>query len=175
MKALKGEDCPTSKLTEEKVKAIRASSLPYRELKEKYNISMAQISRIKNNKQWINESAKETGRPEKNILDKFWSRVKKMPSGCWHWTGIQHRNKTTHDLEYGILQVGPRNNRKNIRANRLSWELHYGPIPEGMMVLHKCDNKLCVNPEHLELGDNSKNIQDAWDRGLMRKRIKEDC
>lgn len=114
-------------------------------------------------------------RPEESLESKFWKRVKIMPSGCWEWTGIRHRNRTTHNYGYGILQVGPRDHRKNLRANRISWELHYGPIPEGMFVLHKCDNKQCVNPEHLELGTSQKNIQDAYDRGLKRKGEDSPC
>jgi hypothetical protein len=62
------------------------------------------------------------------------------------------------------LQKGKRGE-KLIRAHRLSYEIHYGKIPDGMLVLHSCDNKLCVNPSHLSCGDHSQNIKEAWERG----------
>jgi len=55
-----------------------------------------------------------------------------------------------------------------VRGHRVSWEIHNGPIPEGMSVLHKCDNTICTNPEHLYLGTQTQNMQDAWDRGRRK-------
>lgn len=100
------------------------------------------------------------GRPVTPIEEKFWKKVDKGGSDeCWEWTG-----KLNHS-GYGILCTGPRANRKRTRAHRISWEIHNGPIPERKLVLHKCDNKKCVNPNHLYLGTHSNNMQDAWDRG----------
>jgi len=85
----------------------------------------------------------------------FWSKVNKT-DGCWEW------NRTPSKSGYGNVV----RRRKQISSHRASWEIHYGPIPNGLWVLHKCDNKLCVRPDHLYLGTNSDNQRDAVHRGL---------
>lgn len=82
----------------------------------------------------------------------FWAQVDKNgPGGCWLWTGW------TLNSGYGEIMI----NAKKITVHRLSYKLANGPIPNGMFVCHKCDVPLCVNPEHLFLGDNKANRQDA--------------
>jgi hypothetical protein len=85
---------------------------------------------------------------------RFWRQVKKMDSGCWVWTGV-----TTNG--YGQISYGG----KGRRAHRVSWELHCGTIPDGLLVLHKCDNPPCVNPSHLFLGTHQDNMDDAIEKG----------
>lgn len=99
-------------------------------------------------------------RPAIPLQKRLESHIKIKSNGCWEWTGHTTCNG------YGIIQLGGRLHRKRTRAHKVAYELYMGPIPEGMLVLHKCDNKLCVNPEHLELGDHSKNLKDAWGRGI---------
>lgn len=72
---------------------------------------------------------------------RFWSRVEKT-EGCWNWAGAIHKSG------YGYISF----RKKNLRAHRISWELHNnGIIPDGYHVHHICQNKKCVNPSHLEL------------------------
>ena len=163
-KALKGEKCPTAKLILEEVEDIRISPLSPKELSNKYNISLGQVSRIRSERNWNNKPPKEVGAPYKGISSRFWAKVYKSKD-CWEW--IRQINSNG----YGVLQCGPRKGRKMVRAHRISYKLHNGPIPEGLLILHKCDNKLCVNPDHLELGDYSKNLKDAWNRGLRSQKL----
>jgi len=75
--------------------------------------------------------------------------------GCWIWSGRKDKNG------YGSLRDG----HKMKRAHRVAWEIHKGPIPAGVMVLHKCNNPSCVNPSHLKLGDQTANMQDRKENG----------
>lgn len=58
-----------------------------------------------------------------------------------------------------------------VKANRASWMIHYGPIPEGMLVCHHCDNPACVNPNHIFLGTQKDNMKDMIRKGRANKAI----
>ena len=79
------------------------------------------------------------------LEERFWKQVKKTDDAesCWEWTGSGNAKG------YGHINGGL--DRGNLRANRVAWELAHGPIPDGMLVCHKCDNPKCCRPDHLFL------------------------
>jgi hypothetical protein len=85
---------------------------------------------------------------------RFWSFVRKS-AGCWEWTG------GTIGLGYGGFWLSGR----QVRAHRLSFQMHGGYIPAGQFVLHRCDNPPCVRPDHLYAGDHATNMRDRMERG----------
>src|SRR3954467_3950831 len=80
---------------------------------------------------------------------------------CWEWTSTKIK------YGYGRMNIGGRKF-KWILAHRLSWELHFGEIPDGTLVCHRCDNPCCVNPNHLFLGTHMDNCQDKIRKGRAR-------
>jgi hypothetical protein len=100
-------------------------------------------------------------RGQLGIVERFWSKVNKT-DGCWIWTG------TVLSHGYGQISLGHPSTAgsKRWRAHRFSWELHHGPIPHGLVVCHRCDNKRCVNPAHLWLDTQKANVHDAIRKGL---------
>jgi hypothetical protein len=91
-----------------------------------------------------------------NSPARFWSHVRKT-DGCWLWLGNQGRRV----LPYGLVTWHGR----RVYCHRKVWELTYGPIPNGMQVLHSCDVPYCVRPDHLFLGTQQVNVDDCVKKG----------
>ena len=97
--------------------------------------------------------------------DKLWERVRKCESGCWEWSGCKRNG-------YGSLTYEG----KTWVAHRLAYTLTYGPIPNRLLVCHKCDNPGCVRPEHLFLGTQLDNMTDMVAKGRHRSgKRKQQC
>lgn len=91
---------------------------------------------------------------------RFWSKViSKRHGECWEW-----KNSTITRRGYGRFKLGG----KGLAPHRVSYEIANGPIPEGMYVCHTCDNRGCVNPDHLWLGTPGDNVRDMHAKGRFR-------
>ena len=97
------------------------------------------------------------------LADRFWDKVDRQGGEeCWPWKGARLRQG------YGHIML-TRSPDRRLRAHRVAWELHYGPIPDGLVVMHTCDNPPCVNPAHLRIGTIGDNNRDRSNKGRGRE------
>jgi hypothetical protein len=92
------------------------------------------------------------------LQERFDQKYVVRESGCWEWVAAVRSR-------YGVIVVG---SSRTAKAHRVSWEIHRGPIPAGLKVLHVCDNPPCVNPDHLFLGTQADNLRDMVQKGRAR-------
>ena len=100
-------------------------------------------------------------------MQRFLEKIQKTDY-CWIWVGAKQNRRKSQPHPYGVMAVQWKP-RYAMLAHRLSWELHFGKIPDGLGVLHKCDNPPCVNPEHLFLGTQRDNMQDCVAKGRKER------
>lgn len=102
--------------------------------------------------------------------DLFWPKVRWDQHGCWEWQASRYING------YGQFHFP---GGKGVRAHRAAWIIMYGPIPERMVIMHRCDNRGCVRPDHLRLGTQAENMRDMAAKGRRgdtgRRRRLEAC
>jgi hypothetical protein len=96
------------------------------------------------------------GFSQDNIKDHY---LEDPETGCWNWTRAKYKTG------YGSKGVKG----KIYYAHRLSFELHFGPIPEGKVIMHLCDNRACINPAHLRCDTQQANLLDAEIKGRMNR------
>lgn len=93
----------------------------------------------------------------KSLQSRFFDMIAFGMSECWFWVASLNKHG------YGKMS--------SKLAHRVSWNIHYGEIPKGLQVLHKCDVPICVNPEHLFLGNHSDNMKDMANKNRAKNRI----
>jgi len=105
--------------------------------------------------------------PCKPLRDRLWARVdKSKPNSCWPWTGAKTKQG------YGCIGKGGKHG-GTVLAHRAAFEDAKGPVPEGLHVLHTCDNPPCCNPAHLWAGNNADNVADCITKGRKRWRASQ--
>lgn len=99
------------------------------------------------------------------IADRFWAKVRKgAPNACWPWEAS--RTGGRGGKRYGQFTVTVDGKQRHHGAHQFAYILTNGPIPEGLDVMHSCNNGICCNPAHLSVGTHRKNVQDAAADGL---------
>lgn len=96
----------------------------------------------------------------KPLIAPWFDRIDRSggPNACWEWPGADN------GAGYGYVRIGG----KSFLVHRLSYERVNGRVPDGLLVLHSCDNRRCCNPAHLRVGDYADNMRDAVERGRHR-------
>lgn len=102
---------------------------------------------------------------------RYWTHVeKRSPDECWLWTGsvISGTAKNGRN-RYGRIMC----DRTYVLAHRISYLIHKGPVPDGLLIMHSCDEPRCQNPQHLRVGTQLDNIRDCIAKGRANRAVGE--
>lgn len=101
------------------------------------------------------------GKARKPPLERLLNRIDQSggPDACWPWTGW------TNDRGYGHITIDDGNVKRGMGAHKAMYIIAKGPVPDGLFVLHSCDNPPCCNPEHLRVGTQVENMADRREHG----------
>jgi hypothetical protein len=96
---------------------------------------------------------------ERNFENRFWNNTVSNENGCWEWQGATHKK-----TGYGIITLDG----EARTTHTVSYEQANGAIPDGLFVLHRCNNRVCINPEHLYIGTHDDNMRDMANAGSTK-------
>lgn len=137
------------------IRAARGAGQSYSSIGQMFGIATMTAHRVINDPMW----GRVIVRP--SLAQRLEAKTEKT-EGCWRWLGFKDQ------AGYGRIGLATDKGKRSIQAQRASWAVYRGPIPQGAHVLHRCDNPECTNPEHLFLGSNLDNIRDRIAKGRSR-------
>jgi hypothetical protein len=148
--------------TEEIQYLYRNSLLSVNEIARMFNLTKSSIVLIGKA-----GATTKVGRYNRSPVHKLLAKFPVVSDGdaCWEWMGTRDKNG------YGSFRASG----KTYKAHRVSWSFYFGDVPDGLDVLHKCDNPKCVNPYHLFLGTDVENAHDRAVKGRAYKPVGELC
>lgn len=97
---------------------------------------------------------------DERLPQRFWDKVRVTDSGCWEWRASRNQHG------YGRYRLD--GNGPEQGTHRVAYAAFIGPVPDGLHVLHDCDNPPCVNPGHLHAGTRTQNMREMVERGRFR-------
>ena len=114
---------------------------------------------------WERDPERYREKTKQRILAKV---VTDPETGCWVWTAAVRGHGSRRDIPRPHLN--PYKGRKSLNAYRVAYEVWVGPIPDGLGIDHSCENKLCVNPDHLEPVTTQENTRRYWERQRAKRK-----
>lgn len=146
--------------TAEQMRAAARAGESQRAVALRFGVARSLLQIILAGKRWtspaeVHRSTRRRRSPSE-FAAAFWAKAEKT-AGCWIWTGDRHARDG-----YGRAQPP---GRRLMKAHRVAYELVHGPIPDGKVVMHTCDNPPCVNPAHLTVGTQLDNVNDMLAKG----------
>lgn len=108
------------------------------------------------------------------LEERFWDKVYPEPNiGCFIWGGAYTGKSSTSDGGYGVIRLGPEHDCRQVYAHQASYLLRHGALPPPELEIdHTCNNRFCVNPDHLEAVTSLVNTRRIHERGKAPRHYK---